>query len=92
MLAALGACVLALAATVGASAAPRVVLTVTPRDVLVDQPAAITVSGLQPRSTVTLTATTRSAPEQGHNVWKSTATFRADTSGHVVVARSRSLA
>jgi dienelactone hydrolase len=91
-LAALGVCSLVLASAVGASEATRVVLTVTPRDTLLDQPVSIRVSGLRPQSTVTLTATTRSAPEQKHNLWKSTATFRADANGKVFVSRSPSLA
>jgi dienelactone hydrolase len=89
MLALLTACSLLTSAGHGAPAATHVVITVAPRDVLVDQPVAITVSGLRPRSTVTLTATTRSALG---NVWKSTATFRADPKGRVIVSRSPSLA
>jgi dienelactone hydrolase len=90
-LAAFGACSLLLASAGDTSAAAgRVTLTVTPRDTLLDQPVSISVTGLRPRSTVTLTATTRSA-NQTHKSWRSTATFRADASGRVVVARSRSL-
>jgi dienelactone hydrolase len=84
----LAACALALSSAAGAAGVGRVVLTVTPREVLVDQPVAIAVSGLRPRATVTLTATTRSA--RG-NLWTSTATFRADANGRVVVSRSPSL-
>jgi dienelactone hydrolase len=80
---------LAIGSAVAASGAARVGLTVAPRDVLIDQPVSITVSGLRPRSMVTLTATTRSALR---NLWKSTATFRADANGRVVVSRSPSLA
>jgi dienelactone hydrolase len=88
-LAALGVCLLVLAAAAGASGTARVAVTITPRDVLIDQPVSITVSGLRPRSTVTLTATTRSQPG---NLWKATGTFRADANGRVIVSRSPSLA
>jgi dienelactone hydrolase len=88
-LAVLGASSLVLASAVGASEAARVVLTVTPRDVLIDEPVSITVSGLRPRSTVTLTATSTSALG---NLWKATGAYRADANGKVVVARSPSLA
>jgi dienelactone hydrolase len=49
----------------------------------------ITISGLRPQSTVTLGASTRST---AGNVWTSSATFRADANGRVIVARSPALA
>jgi dienelactone hydrolase len=49
----------------------------------------IGVSGLAPRSLVTITAATRPHPGQ---VWRSSGTFRADGAGRVVVSRDASLA
>jgi dienelactone hydrolase len=74
--------------TAGTSATARIVLDVSPRNALVDQPVAILLSGLRPSSTVTLTATT--ADVQGHR-WRSTATFRASSAGIVSVGGSRAL-
>ena len=79
-----GACVLAIASSPGA----RVLLTVTPRVALVDQPVSITVSNLIPESTVTLTARTT---DQRGNGWRSIATFATDAGGDVVVAEAPSM-
>ena len=76
-------------ATAGTGATARIVLDVSPRDALVDQPVAITLSGLRAGSIVALTATTTDT--SGHS-WRSTATFRAGSAGTVVVGRSRPLA
>src|SRR5713226_9126042 len=80
----LAACALAIAS----SPVGRVLLVVSPRAALVDQPVSITVSNLTPGSTVTLTATT--IDQQG-NRWRSTATFEADQDGYVVVPEAPSL-
>lgn len=66
----------------------HVALAVGPHDVLVDQPVTIRVSGVRPRSLVTIRATTESVPGKR---WLSTGVFRADATGVVVVASSASL-
>jgi dienelactone hydrolase len=86
--AAVAACVVALDAGSAASRATKAVLSVTPNHALVDQPVSIMLSGLPKHSLVTVTATTRDAY---HHRWRSSAIFRSDTHGIVVVSRSFSL-
>ncbi|MGH8129031.1 MAG: acyl-CoA thioester hydrolase/BAAT C-terminal domain-containing protein [Gammaproteobacteria bacterium] len=62
----------------------KITLTATPATVLVDQPVTIRVSGLEPGEPVTLDANMKSY--QG-TVWRSSATFVADSKGIVDVAR-----
>jgi hypothetical protein len=75
-------------ASVGASSASHVVLKVSPTDALIDQPVSISLSGLAPRESILLRATTTDAIG---NAWHADALFRADASGRVDVAHSRSL-
>lgn len=76
-------------AAAGSGATARIVLDVSPGNALVDQPVAITLSGLRSDATVTLIATTRDA--QGHR-WKSTAAFRAGRTGIVSPGGDRAIA
>ena len=71
-------------AAAGSGATARIVLDVSPGNALVDQPVAITLSGLRSDSTVTLIATTRDA--QGHR-WKSTASVPGGPDGHRLARR-----
>jgi dienelactone hydrolase len=68
-------------AATGSGATTRIVLDVSPGKTLVDQPVAITLSGLRPGSPVTFRATTTDA--QGQR-WRSSAGFRADRTGTVI--------
>jgi hypothetical protein len=72
----------------GSGGSGRVVLTVSPADVLIDQPVSITVSGLAPREAVAIETSTS---DNAGNPWQSTALVRADDSGRVNMARARVL-
>lgn len=57
---------------------------VDPASALVDQPFTITVSGLEPRGSVTLKASV--TPRLGRSAWSSTATFVPDANGTIDLA------
>ena len=71
------------------SRAGDAVLDATPQQALVDEPIAVTMHGLAPGSTVALTATN---VDLAGNVWRSTASFRADASGRIDTASAAPVA
>jgi len=85
---ALALAVLTTGASASTGAGPRVVIAVSPKDVLVDAAVRIRVSGLRPHEQVTLRASTTS--EVGRT-WRSSAQFRADGRGDVDPASSSAL-
>lgn len=71
----------------GCSKDPRLALTVGPASALQDTPLTASVTGLKPRSPVTLAVTTKAA---NGITWRSTATYLADGSGQVSLASEAS--
>ena len=71
------------------SRAGDAVLDATPQQALVDEPIAVMMHGLAPGSTVALTATN---VDLAGNVWRSTASFRADAAGGIDTASAAPVA
>jgi dienelactone hydrolase len=85
---ALALAVLTTGAGASTGAGPRVVIAVSPKDVLLDAAVRIRVSGLRPHEQVTLRAST---PSEVGRTWRSSAQFRADGRGDVDPASSSAL-
>jgi dienelactone hydrolase len=80
---------LLIASGCGSPAADHVRITVAAPDALFDAPLGITVTGAPPGKLITLTA---SATDSHGDLWRSSATFRPDSSGRIDPARTAPVA